>query len=301
CLGTIRVGQWRQPFGMDGLTSVKEMTFLERGLPFAFLPFRQIGIGFFNHNADETVTWALSGFRFPTDPFGGNVGDSGGYGLASRITTILWHNLEETRLLHMGAGYTMGNPANNLVRYRNQPEFFISETGGSDIAPAGVPANVPVFVDTGAIDTDTFQQASLELAALVGSLHLQSEAIVAAVKQTNGDTATFSGAYAQAGYVLTGEVRPYVRNNGVFGRIKPKCSFGTQGMGAWEIACRWSYLDLNDSNIAGGYLHNATVGLNWYLNPNTKVQFNYIHSFLDDPLLDKSEADIFAFRGQIDF
>ena len=42
-LNNLKIGQFRHPFGPDGLTSVKELTFIERGLPFAFLPFRQIG------------------------------------------------------------------------------------------------------------------------------------------------------------------------------------------------------------------------------------------------------------------
>lgn len=72
----------RNPFGLDGLTSVKELTFLERGLPLAFLPFRQIGVMAKGISETQDSTWAVSGFRFPTDPFGSNVGDNGGYGLA---------------------------------------------------------------------------------------------------------------------------------------------------------------------------------------------------------------------------
>ncbi|WP_145105981.1 porin [Gimesia panareensis] len=49
----VRIGQYRQPIGMDALTSVKELTFLERALPFAFLPFRQIGAMYFGNTADE--------------------------------------------------------------------------------------------------------------------------------------------------------------------------------------------------------------------------------------------------------
>ncbi|MCA9040995.1 MAG: hypothetical protein KDA65_11655, partial [Planctomycetaceae bacterium] len=93
--GNFRFGQFRHPFGMDGLTSVKELTFLERGLPFSFLPFRQIGMMYYGHNEDEDMTWAISGFRFPTDPFGGNIGDSGGYGGAMRVTGLVVDNGDE--------------------------------------------------------------------------------------------------------------------------------------------------------------------------------------------------------------
>ncbi len=300
-LGTLRFGQWRHSIGMDGLTSAKELTFLERALPFAFLPFRQIGMGAFNHTEDETLTWAISAFRFPTDAFGGNVGDNGGYGMATRITYAPWITEDGHRLVHMGAAYSFGDPANNRVRYRNQPEFFSGETGGADLVPAGVPSNVPAFVDTGPISTNNFNLFSAEAGLVLGSLYMQSEVIHAVVNQIGGPLVSFSGAYAYAGYFLTGEVRPYNRKNGVFGRVKPLHDFDAGGWGAWELAARWSYIDLNDANIAGGRMNNVTGGVNWYLNPRTKFQFNYIHAFLDDPTFGKSNADIVAFRGQIDF
>ncbi len=301
-LGKLRIGQWRQPFGMDGQTSVKELTFLERGLPFAFLPFRQIGLGFQNHSADESVTWAASVFRFPTDAFGGNVGDNGGHALATRVTAVPWSTVDGSQLLHLGAGYSFGDPANARVRYRNQPEFFVSETGGADLVPAGVPASVPPFVDTGPIAARNFNLLAAEGGLLLGSLYMQSEAIYALVNQSGGPDLSFSGVYVMAGYFLTGEVRPYNRKAGVFGRVKPLENFSSSGgRGAWELAGRWSYLDLNDRNIVGGRLNDVTLGMNWYLNPRTKFQFNYIHAFLESPAFGGSDADIFAWRGQIDF
>lgn len=298
-VGTFRFGQWRHPFGMDGQTSVKELTFLERGLPFAFLPFRQTGLGVFDHSANDMATWAFSAFRYPTDAFGGSVGDNGGYGLASRITFL--PHVSDALLIHVGGGYSFVDPANDRVRYRNQPEVFISETGGADLVPAGVPSNVPPFVDTGAIDTSNVNLFAAEFAVRLKSLYLQSEAIFAAVKQLDGSHVTFAGAYAYAGYFLTGEIRPYNRTHGVFGRVKPRRDCGPCcGIGAWELAARWSHIDLNDGNIAGGRLNDLTAGLNWYLNARTKFQFNYVHAFLNDSFGD-SDADVIACRGQIDF
>ena len=106
------------------------------------------------------------------------------------------------------------------------------------------------------------------------------------VNFANGNsTAILPGAYAQVGYFLTGEHRPYDRKAGAIDRIIPFHNFGpwnndggASGMGAWEIAGRWSYLDLNDKNIRGGTVTDLTAGLNWYLNPFWKMQLNYIHS-----------------------
>lgn len=301
--GNLRIGQFRHPFGMDGLTSVKELTFLERALPFAFLPFRQIGAMLYGNSQSELATWAISGFRYPTDTFGGNIGDDGGYGMSGRLTGLLADN--HRGIVHIGGGYSLIDPANDQFQYRNQPEVFVGETGGG--VPAGVPANVPPFVDTGAFTADHANLFNVELAGSLGSFYAQSEAFYANVDRPGTSAVTFSGAYAHCGYFLTGEQRVYNKSNGVFGRVTPLRSIGNPcgdhggGPGAWEVAARWSYLDLNDASIQGGRLNNVTAGLNWYLNPRTKFQFNYIRAMLDSPVNGTSDANIFATRAQIDF
>ena len=46
---------------------------------------------------------------------------------------------------------------------------------------------------------------------------------------------------------------------------------------AWEVAARYSYLNLNDGPIQGGVLSGLTLGLNWYLNTNLKFQFDWVY------------------------
>ena len=299
----VRVGQFRQPFGMDAMTGVKDLMFLERSLPFALSPFRQIGAMAYGNSEDELATWAISGFRYPTGFYGGNVGDNGGFGLATRVTGLLIDNGDDGgSLLHIGGGYSSIDPANDLVQYQSHPEVFLSETGGAAQLPVGVPSATPPFVNTGLIPTQNVNLFNIETAVVLGSFYAQSEAVCSIVQQQGGPNLFFPGAYAQAGYFLTGESRAYNRKAGVFGSVKPRCSVGKEGgIGAWELAARWSYIDLSDKNIQGGKLTDLTGGLNWYLNPYTKFQLNYIHAFLDSPINGKSDADIFALRAQIDF
>ncbi|MEZ5198692.1 MAG: porin [Bacteroidales bacterium] len=64
---------------------------------------------------------------------------------------------------------------------------------------------------------------------------------------------------------------------GTFDRGKPKKNFGAEkGAGAWELALRYSDLDLDDTDINGGCLANITSGMNWHLNPSTKFMFNKV-------------------------
>ena len=45
--------------------------------------------------------------------------------------------------------------------------------------------------------------------------------------------------------------------------------------GAWQVGARYCYSDLNDGPINGGIVNEVTFGLNWFLNPNMKLQWNY--------------------------
>jgi phosphate-selective porin OprO/OprP len=47
------------------------------------------------------------------------------------------------------------------------------------------------------------------------------------------------------------------------------------GRGAWQVGYRFNYLNLNNSGIYGGEMLGHTLGLNWFWNPNSKVQFNF--------------------------
>lgn len=289
--GNLRVGQFITPFGMDGLTSARELTFLERAVPFTFLLFRQIGMMYHGTSEDDSVTWSIAGFRYPTGPWGSSIGDSG-YGMSARFTGLLYDEGEDGAV-HLGGGFVFADPAENLLRYRNLPEFSIL------LAPA--------LVDTGFMDVNHFFNMNAELATTCGPFHAQSEIFFAFTDQMDGTQTVFPGAYAQVAWILTGEHRPYKYKSGVLGRVIPDHPFGKCGIGAWEIAGRWSYLDLNDENILGGRVNDLSLGMNWYLNKNTKFQFNYIHSFLDSssningPVIKNSNSDIIAMRAQLDF
>ena len=293
-LNNLKIGQFRQPVGLDGLTSVRELTFIERGLPFAFLPFRQIGVMSSTADEERGITWALSGFRFPTTVFGNQAGDNGGYGAATRLTHVLAENADGD-VIHIGSAWSFIDPSNDRIRYLSQPEFVIGAIVG------GIPLAVPPFVDTGFLAARHTELFTLELASTYGPFHAQAEAIRTRVRQPGGSALTFSGVSAQAAWILTGEHRPYNHRSGVLGRVVPQCDFGDRGPGAWEAAVRWSLLDLNDGAVTGGRLNNATVGLNWYLNRFTKLQLNYLHAFLNRAPVGRSNADMVLVRAQVDF
>ena len=63
-------------------------------------------------------------------------------------------------------------------------------------------------------------------------------------------------------------------------------------------APRFSYLDLNDKAIQGGTVYDWTAGLNWFWNPNMKVQFNYILEHRDQPGVAPAGSTASAFAAR---
>jgi phosphate-selective porin OprO and OprP len=104
---------------------------------------------------------------------------------------------------------------------------------------------------------------------------------------------SFSGYYAEATWIITGEAKRYVAagtNNNVAVWRGPAVSNPVgfaggvgNGWGAWELTTRYSVLDLNsDENdavtanrIRGGQQKIWNFGVNWYLNANLKTVLEY--------------------------
>ena len=93
-------------------------------------------------------------------------------------------------------------------------------------------------------------------------------------------TTFFHGGYVELHYFLTGEHREYDHERMAFTRVTPKNPLqwtGSQrGWGAWQLAFRYGYLDLNNRGMTGGTSQEFVAGVNWFLNPNTKIQANYV-------------------------
>lgn len=47
------------------------------------------------------------------------------------------------------------------------------------------------------------------------------------------------------------------------------------------MGARYQYANLSNHLINGGTLNALTVGLNWFFNPNAKLQFNYDFCYRD--------------------
>ena len=303
-----RVGHFFEPFSLERQTQNRNNTFMERSLVDTFAPARNMGAMTFGWAENERATWQIGTFRTNSDNVGNDSFDSG-QALTMRGTWLpFWDDATDGRsYLHLGVAYSYRDTDNDRVRFRNTPEIRKAQPNDSPSGNPGTPPFAPIFVDTGFIPANSFQLFDPEFALVLGPVSLQSEYAFAIVDQIDGPQLFFNGYMAQLSWFLTGESRPYDRHMGIHTWMDVDDEFFlirngrrvSYGLGAWELAARYSSITLNDKNIRGNNMTDFTFGLNWYLNKYTRMKFNYIRAFLQDTAVGNSLTDIWG--GRVDF
>jgi phosphate-selective porin OprO/OprP len=321
-LGTVRVGNQKDPYGYEHLTSSRWLNFMERSFaqdafegPFnnGFLP----GIQVMNSTEDGSVGWQVGEFKNTSNPFGFS-NSSGGSTTVGRLVYLPVFEDEGRKLLHLGiSGRTM--------EPRRQYTSFDSQTGlplGDEITAVrfrsrGSIRNGPpgplnsIYADSGLLQGNWQNMIGLEFVGNNGPWSFQSEyfgswlynarTTSAGPLNTNGyqpapgtnvGTVYYQSGYAEVLYFLTRESRTYSKIEYRFDRPIPHNNFyairgGGSGRrlsvseGAWQVGLRYNYLCLSDGEVNGGVLNGCTLGLNWLLNPNARVYFNYDFTYRD--------------------
>lgn len=282
-VGNVRLGHYKESFSLEEVTSDNYVTFVERSLNTIFAPSYNFGLQFRDHVGDR-LTWAVGAFR-DTDDAG--EADSDSLGITARLTGLPLYADGGRRLLHLGLAASTRDPGEGPVRFRARPEAHLS----------------PRFADTGGLLVDRVELLDLELAFVNGPFWAAAEWTSAELRdatigQLNRADLSFAGGNIQLGYFLTGEHRPYRTSSGAFDRLRPASAFlGRRGSGAWEVALRYSTLDLDDGGVRGGSIDNWTLGVNWYLNSAARIMLNYVDSELEGV----GTADFVLARFQVDF
>ena len=287
-IGNVRVGHFKECFGLEQLTSDNYTTFMERSVDDegAFVPGRNDGIMAYNWTESQRATWAIGTFTNQTgfDQPPTFVYDHWGLDMTMRATCLPWYDEPSggRGLLHLGADYAYRSAPDHLGIFATHPEC--------NFAPSIVNMTTSgSTTGTALTDVKDWQVVDGEAALVYGPLSFQTEVFGTTVERLGGVNDNFTGAYAFVSYFLTGENRPYNRKMGVFDRVQPYEDFFhvrtcdgnvSTGQGAWEVAYRVSYINMLDGlNVKGaGMATDHTFGLNWYLNPFTRIMFNYVHS-----------------------
>lgn len=273
----VAVGQKLPSFGIENETADHSLMFLERSLvSTAFRPAYSIGVFGGIHGDMLNLTASVYQLADKVQQLGTLPG-SDPIAFASRLTFA--PIMENDEVLHFGASYLYQDQHNshNSISFTTAPEAVARGTAGF-----ASPAN--------ANGVSSYGIYGLEAAAQWHSFNLQGEYFHASINQNVGADLSYHGYYAQLGYVLTGETRPYCFKTGAFHHVKP-----TSKDGAWELAVRHSRLAFAVAE------HNTTVGLNWWVNDNVSFAANYIRAAVGQTGAGDKHLDIVGLRGQFVF
>jgi phosphate-selective porin OprO/OprP len=319
-VGTVRVGHVKDPMGLEGdmTASSRCMTFMERSSYSEAIELNQnfvTGIWASNNYLDERVTWEAAAFRDDVASATGVYYGDGQGGTQARVTCLPLYEDEGKELLHFGlsSGWRSGStnaastPSFKTFALSARPELRDDDPSGANLITNDNDARM---INTGTIVAGEEYLMGLETLYIRGPFSFQAEYgwnwLDDAVGILNSGTTLspkfatpqnymFSGGYVQVAYTLTGETRAYDKRIGTLAREY----FGHEGplskayvtrdsngniigsWGAWEVAARYSYVDLNDgtnaaTRVQGGCMDGVTLALNWYLNNNLNVMFDYV-------------------------
>jgi len=291
----IKVGKFKEDLSLVERTSSKYITFMARPLLTEFTGGRDLGVRLGGGAVGGDLNYGVGVYRATVDDALGTSQGDGEYKGTARVTYVPWSQDENRKLVHVGASGSVASlnserPPDEQIEESHEPEVHLA----------------PDFVDTGPLDAERTTQLGLESALVYNSFSVQAEFLQKKYGlDTGGSDPTFGSWYVAGSYFLTGEHRPY--DGGAFGRVQPVENFRAGddgGPGAWQIAARYSTMDLTDSGIVGGEVDTVTLGVNWYLNPSVRIMANYVLANVDDaagnPNAD-GDGHFVTMRVQLDF
>ena len=301
--------------------SSRAMTFMERSMYSEAIELNQnfvTGIRLGNDFFDHRMSYQAVAFRSDQAAATGAFFGDGQWGLQARLTGLPLYEDGGRRLLHLGVSGGWRSGSNNIAvssfltdPLSARPELRDDDPAASPTGAEILPnANSNRMVDTGSIAAAADFLMGTDLLYIQGPFSLQAEygfnlMTDAVGVAPSGSTLNppispsqdylFSGGYVQVAYTLTGENRAYDRSIGTlareyYGKSGPPSnalSFRDQNgnltwaTGAWEIAARYSYVNLNDgqglNRIQGGAMDGVSLALNWYLNNNMNIMFDWVY------------------------
>ena len=270
----LQVGNFKENFSIQRNTTSRYLQFIERPMVCSALaPSRHLG---FNAKYAKDWIW-LSAGAFTQKVAGeeewNNVADNNkdfgrnsGYSLTAKIVFRPLYKLDNASL-HIGAAYS----------YRTSTIDLATGEWGTYRASArnSTSINRKKYLDTNnlpGLDHNNLWTVELaghwnglryEAAYMADNVHFKSNAADPATKN-------FKGWYAQAGYLLFGGKQRYDANGGKYTKVERGRKWGDV-----ELCGRYEFCDLNDGAVFGGSAEAYTVGLNWWVNNNVKMQLNY--------------------------
>lgn len=254
------------PFSLESSSSSSAITFMERSLATDALSERQSGGLTF---LKRTPNQILNGMLVFLNPKEDDLRQSGQAVILHYVYSPI--DVAGKDNIHVGGSFSYRqNTQESSTQFRSRPEVATVDD---------------YFVDTGTISgADKVLRASFEASRVSGRFSWQTEVLTTKVQRQNMDKVSFWGAYLYASWFLTDDSRNYDPGTGKFVDVKPQAPMFNggwrggwgDGWGAFELAGRFSYVDLTSADIKGGRQSNVSLGLNWYLNQNVRLMTDLV-------------------------
>jgi len=259
----VSIGKQKEPISMERMMALFNLPMQERSaVADAMQRSRNIGVVLSGTMFSRRMSWAGGLFNDWIET--GESFDSSSNQFVGRVTGLPFISEDESNLLHLGFGWRYTDAKAGL-RFQTTPELN----------------NSPTFVDTGEFDAASAITYNLETSWRKGPIWVSGEYVQTRVDAPASLDPVFTGYNVGASWALTGEMRAYNRKSGALDRLQVATPVYQGGKGAWEIAVRWSNLDLTDGLIEGGEMKILSLGLNWWAAPLINASINYRHIDLD--------------------
>ncbi len=268
----IGFGKMKIPVTFEESTSSNDISFIERSLPVDMFTDKTLGPKAVNaqiwvYGAQSLIEAAIHA-NGDTKTYGI---DGGAEDMGFTVRAVYAPIKTKTSALHLGGWMDRSGGPVGDARWGYRTELNVADYK-------------LLYGDKENSDLDAMVHYGLELAYLNGPFWAQAEYIKGTFEKSSGPDVEADGYYVQAGYVIGGAKR-YNMKKGAWSGPKVKNPFPGKGRGVIELAARYSVMDFGTDTATPshyGKQSNTTLGLNWYLNGNTRIMFNTIRVSLDE-------------------
>lgn len=297
----LRAGKGKTPFGFERLHSASNFLFMERALPTALVPNRDVGVQVLGDLAGGTVSYLAGVMNGVNDGASADLDGNDSKDVSGRIVVRPFNRLPASsaaRGLGLAVAASRGRVtgAAGLPAFRTQTlqqPYFSYATGAT-----------PALAD--GVRTRYSPQAWYFYKALGGwAEYVRSTTPVA--RGTAAADIDHTAWQVAAALVLTGE---NATDAGAGVRPRNNFDFGNGNWGAFQLAARVHSLEIGDEAFSQGLAapgasrsaDSWTLGLNWYLTANVRYTLNYERTVFDNDAEGARRAEnAIAFRTQLNF
>ena len=300
----LQFGKFKAPVGLERLQLEQFARFIEVALPSALLPYRDLGVKAGGALGGGALAYDLG--VFDGAPDGGSTDANSVPDQNSSGSFTLDGRLFGRPFVHSGPAALRGLGLGIAATYLDATGKAAAATSGSPastvslLASYKTPGQQPMFSYRTNSAAGGFNSATIAAGiqrrwapqfyyyyrswSVLGEYVEETQQVGRRVSLSEARTATLKHTawQVQGAWFVTGEDEAYDRAT-----PRRNFEFGRGGSGAWELVARYHQIRFDPAALAGGALsfadpHSSVLaayavgtGVNWYLNPNFKVQLDY--------------------------